>query len=111
MPVMEKSCRLLDFNIYDEVLEKENSSGSESDEQMRNQMDNKRFIIQIFGINEKGDTFCLFVNDYKPFFYIKVDDSWDFEQRDEFIGHIKNKVGKYYENSIVECKLIKKKKL
>ena len=111
MPVMEKSCRLLDFNIYDEVLEKENSSGSESDEQLKTQTDNKRFIIQIFGINEKGETFCLFVNDYKPFFYIKVDDSWDFEQRDEFMGHIKNKVGKYYENSIVECKLIKKKKL
>ena len=111
MPVMEKSCRLLDFNIYDEVLEKENSSGSESDEQIITQIDNKRFIIQIFGINEKGETFCLFVNDYKPFFYIKVDDEWDFEQRDEFMGHIKNKVGKYYENSIVECKLIKKKKL
>jgi len=111
MPVMEKSCRLLDFNIYDEVLEKENSSGSESDEQIITQIDNKRFIIQIFGINEKGETFCLFVNDYKPFFYIKVDDEWDFEQRDELMGHIKNKVGKYYENSIVECKLIKKKKL
>ena len=111
MPVMEKSCRLLDFNIYDELLEKEISSGSESDEQLITQIDNKRFIIQIFGINEKGETFCLFVNDYKPFFYIKVDDEWDFQQRDEFIGHIKNKVGKYYENSIVECKLIKKKKL
>ena len=111
MPVMEKSCRLLDFNIYDELLEKEISSGSESDEQLITQIDNKRFIIQIFGINEKGETFCLFVNDYKPFFYIKVDDEWDFEQRDEFMGHIKNKVGKYYENSIVECKLIKKKKL
>jgi len=106
---MEKSCRLLDFNIYDERVDIEYISGIDNDKS--NYGDTKNFIIQIFGINEKGESFCLFVNDYKPFFYIKVDESWDFNKRDEFIGHIKNVVGKYYENSIVECKLIKKKKL
>ena len=30
MSEMDKSLRLLDFNIYDEVVEKDTSSGSES---------------------------------------------------------------------------------
>ena len=106
MPIMEKSCRLLDFNIYDESNE-DASSGSDNDKSKN--CDKKQFIIQVFGINEKGETFCLFINDYMPFFYIKVDEDWDFGKRDEFISHIKNKVGSYFEESIGECKLIKKR--
>ena len=110
MPVMEQSFRLLDFNIYDDVMEKETSSGSESGEyDIRRDM--KLFTIQMYGINEKGETFCLYVKDYKPFFYIKVDDSWGMEKKIEFLSHIKSKIGKYYESSICECKLIKRKKL
>jgi len=118
---MEKTVRLLDFNIYDEFVEKEASSGSEnsSDNGSDNgneyknkfKQDMKRFVIQMFGINEKGETFSLFVKDYKPFFYVKVGEDWTMGHKDEFLNHIKTKVGKYYENSICECKIIKRKKL
>ncbi|MDC1321203.1 hypothetical protein N8261_04510 [Flavobacteriaceae bacterium] len=107
---MDKSLRLLDFNIYDDVVERDTSSGSESG-QYEIRRDLKRFTIQIYGINECGETFCLLVKDYKPFFYIKVDDSWGLEKKGEFLNHIKSKIGKYYENSICECKIIKRKKL
>ena len=114
MVILEKSLRLLDFNIYDESCQDtsiDNDNSDNSDNEKPKFGDNKQFIIQVFGINEKGETFCLFINDYNPFFYIKVGEDWDFSKRDMFIGHIKSKVGKYYENSIGECKLIKKKKL
>ena len=114
MVILEKSLRLLDFNIYDESCQdssSDNDNSDNSDNEKPKFGDNKQFIIQVFGINEKGETFCLFINDYNPFFYIKVSEDWDFSKRDVFISHIKNKVGKYYENSIGECKLIKKKKL
>ena len=114
MVILEKSLRLLDFNIYDESCQdssSDNDNSDNSDNEKPKFGDNKQFIIQVFGINEKGETFCLFINDYNPFFYIKVGEDWDFSKRDMFIGHIKSKVGKYYENSIGECKLIKKKKL
>ena len=121
MPVMEKTVRLLDFNIYDEFVEKEASSGGEnsSDNGSENgneykqkfKQDMKRFVIQMFGINEKGETFSLFVKDYKPFFYVKVGEDWTVGHKDEFLNHVKTKVGKYYENSICECKIIKRKKL
>jgi DNA polymerase elongation subunit (family B) len=115
MPAMDKSFRLLDFNIYDEVREKESSSGSgsgsDTSAEFKYKQDTKRFVIQMFGINEKGETFCLFVNDYKPFFYVKVGDDWNIDRKNEFLNHIKTKIGKYYENSICECKIINRKKL
>ena len=112
MPAMEKTVRLLDFNIYDEVVEKDSSSESDnSSGEYKYKQDSKQFVIQMFGINEKGETFSLFVNDYKPFFYIKVDENWSDGRKNEFLNHIKTKIGKYYENSICECKFIKRKKL
>ena len=111
MPAMDKSFGLLDFNIYDNVIEKELSSGSESDHEYQTKRDMKHFTIQMFGINETGETFSVFVNDYKPFFYVKVDDNWTIDRKTEFLSHLKKKVGKYYENSICDCKIIKRHKL
>ena len=116
MSVKEQTVKLLDFNIYDEVgggsvSDSSQSSDSEASTGYKYKQDEKRFVIQIFGINETGETFCIFVNDYKPFFYVKVDDDWNQDKKIEFLNHIKTKVGRYYENSICECKLIKRKKL
>ena len=116
MSVKEQTVKLLDFNIYDEAgggstTDSSSSSDGESNNGYKYKQDEKRFVIQIFGINEIGETFCIFVNDYKPFFYVKVDDSWNQDKKIEFLNHIKTKLGKYYENSVCECKLIKRKKL
>ena len=111
MAITEKSFRLLDFNIYDEVEQHDTSSDSENGEEYKYKKDEKRFKIQMFGINEKGETFCVFINDYEPFFYIKVGNDWGGERKLDFLNHIKVKVGKYFENSITDCKIIERNKL
>ena len=65
----------------------------------------------MFGINSSGQTGSILVEDFNPFFYIKVGDNWTDSTRTEFVGHIKKKMGNYYEDSIVESKLIKRQKL
>ena len=65
----------------------------------------------MFGINSSGQTGSILVEDFNPFFYIKVGDNWTESTRSEFVGHIKKKMGNYYEDSIVESKLIKRQKL
>ena len=111
MTEVDKSFRLLDFNIYDDTIEKETSSSGSDNGEYQSKTDIKNFVIQMFGINETGQTICLYVNDYKPFFYIMVGNDWGFDKKNEFLSHIKTKIGKYYESSICECKIIKRKKL
>ena len=66
---------------------------------------------KIFGIDEVGDTYCLFVNNFKPFFYIEVDDDWTRNEVNQFYNKIREEVTKYYSDSILQCKLIQKKRL
>ena len=100
---MQRSFRLLEYNTYDDV--------GEQDENFNPYQDNKEFIIQMFGLNEKGETAAIYVEGFKPFFYLQVGDSWTDSDRLNFINHLKNKMGTYYENSIVTSKLIKRKTL
>jgi DNA polymerase elongation subunit (family B) len=128
-PKYDTSFRLLDFNIFDEKREKEEDADNEEEPTRRNEDDDndnddhhgekkykkdERFTtIQMFGLNEKGETCAIFVRDYQPFFYIKVGDEWTIPQKGAFITHLKEKVGKFYENSILDAdsKLIRRKKL
>jgi len=134
IPKYDTSFRLLDFNIFDEKREQEEDGGADNEEESRRRnedggddddgdggdngqkkykKDEKFTTIQMFGLNEKGETCAIFVRDYQPFFYIKVGDEWSIPQKGAFISHLKEKVGRFYENSIldVESKLIRRKKL
>ena len=110
MATDDKEFRLFDFNVYAEEQsesESENSEGSRT----KPSKDSSSFMIQMFGINEKGETCCIFVNGFKPYFYAKVAENWTQSHKNKFMRFIQDKLGKYYENSLIGCKLIKKRKL
>ena len=138
----DMSFRLIDFNVYDCVPDtnthssaSENSSGADdssvasadsssggggggrqgkADYNNRPTADANEFRIQMFGINEQGETCSIFVDDYHPFFYVKVADHWTNATKSAFIRDIKkNLKSKYYENSILaeKCEIVEKRKL
>ena len=73
--------------------------------------DPNKFIVQMFGINDKGETASIIVTDYKPYFYVKVPDSWEEADRLSFIDQIKCDMHDNYVNDVVSSKFIRKKKL
>ena len=104
---MKPSFRLLSFNTYDEEVVRED----DSDEKTEWTPPEKDFTIQMFGINEKGETAAIFVKKFTPFFYAKVGDNWTKTTCAEFIAQLRNEMGKLYETSILSYKLLNRKKL
>ena len=106
---MEHVFKLFEFNVYnDKSLDKDSDEDSNDN---RSKKDSSRFTIQMFGINEEGKKASIIVEEYQPFFYVKVDNNWGQTKKTAFHNHLKSKVGKYYEESIVDCRLIERKKL
>jgi DNA polymerase elongation subunit (family B) len=103
-----KSFRLFDFHVYDGTLD-ETDDASGSDEQSEH--DSQQFIIQMFGVNEKGETCSLYVNDYQPFFFVKVGDAWTALHTSRFIDDLKSKVSTQFKNTIVSHDLVDRHKL
>ncbi len=104
---MKNQCRLFDFNIPD--VKDDESSDSDNSNDIIN--DKKIYNIQMFGINENGETFSLMIENYTPFFYIKLDDKANENFKRKFLRYIITRIGEFYEDSIISCKLIKKHKL
>jgi hypothetical protein len=72
--------RLLDFQVNN--VKSQGKKGK----------DNKEFTIEMFGMNEKGETCAIWVKNFHPFFYIKVGDGWGKSKKEAFIKHIKEKL-------------------
>ena len=111
-----KTVRLLDFHIYDEKPEKEESSEDddsvhETKKPYESKIDESHFVIQMFGLNEEGETYSLFVSDFQPFFFVKVGNNWGQSTVNKLLSEIKQKLGKYYEQSIESAKLVEYNKL
>jgi DNA polymerase elongation subunit (family B) len=94
--------RLFDFHVY-------NESQEESEDETKR--DNLRFCMQMFGINEQRETCSIFVENFKPFFYVKVDDTWTKHTKEMFVEHVKKSVGGYYQESICDEEFVEHKKL
>ena len=124
------SFRLIDFNIYDvkdapkmtttatasSVDDQGNQGGHQ--QQCENGFSsgssyyNKTMVIQIFGINETGQTCALFVEDMQPFFYVLVPDNWNEYTKKNFVNHLVKQL-RFSDGMIMKerCALIKRKKL
>ena len=109
-----KYFRLIDFHIYDSNP-KQSISETSSESSTSNgfiQCSDYQFTIQMFGLNESGETCCLYINDYKPFFYIKVGNSWTSQQAEDLLVYLKSQVSlKYVKTAIESIKLVEHNKL
>ena len=65
----------------------------------------------MFGLNEKGLSCSIFVENFQPFFYIKVGENWDETTKNLYIQELKRKIGKKFTNCILKTELVKKKQL
>jgi len=104
---MEHVFRIFDFNVYND----KNAMATFYGEEQNTYKDTNSFFIQIFGVDEQGITYSLLAEGYKPFFYVMVNDKWSIKTKENFITHLKEKMGKYYSESITKSKIIKRKKL
>ena len=104
---LEYVFRLEEFKFYDDKDDPDTDSGEEG----YSFGDKSTFTLQLFGINEEGKTASIIAREFRPFFFAKVPNYWKKTHVEQFIGHLRQKVGKYYQGSILDGKLIERKKL
>lgn len=68
-----------------------------------NQYHNKVYTIFIFGVNSQGNSVCLKVNNYTPYFYIQIPDDFNDRQTQDFVDWFdSNNIEDYDDEAIVE---------
>jgi DNA polymerase elongation subunit (family B) len=112
-----KPFRLIDFKTFDETLDAVKSGApSGSDDSDSDHSDGKQsrrqFMVQMFGVNEQGNTCSIIVYDFKPFFFLHVGDNWDQSTANAFMRDLYSKSGiKWLESQVESVKLVDYNKL
>jgi len=131
--VTGKSFRLIDFHVLDTSHDEESSASSEeesgygggggggggsgSDDEDRAQSNDRSnakkttkvtstFTIQMFGINEKGETAAIFVPDFKPFFYVKCADTWTDTHAERLLTEFRKRMGFYGGDALISAERV-----
>lgn len=102
-----KYFRLIDFQTYDYT--DPNMSDDDDDGMIQCNIPGD-FYIQMFGINDTGESCSITINDFQPFFYVKVGDDWNQSNADKLFAHLKKKV-KSNSDCVLSCKIIDYNKL
>jgi DNA polymerase elongation subunit (family B) len=104
--------KLLDFKISDCMPDDINKGLSlEDDVCSDNNKTPDTFIIQMFGINKLGHTCSIFIDDFKPFFYVKLDVVINDNIKNDFISFLIKKLGYGYNKCIYDSIVVERETL
>ena len=106
--------QIMDWYTYDHD---ENDSESEEDEYdsddepiKKEVVDNKKYIIQLFGITKNGESVSCKIKEFNTYFYFLFPQEWKKNKLGDFIEYLKKKVYYKFKNSIVNYKIVRRKK-
>lgn len=71
----------------------------------------KNFRVQMFGLNALGQTACIYVTGFQPFFYIQVAPTMQKDDVEPFLQHIQELLGVDYGIDLQSSSLVEHKKL
>ena len=74
----------------------------------------EKFEMKLIGIDENRKTYFITVDDFNPFFYIKIGNNWEDSDKDDFINHIKNidySIKKCFEEFVCDTSIVSHKTL
>ena len=102
--------QIIDFYTQNmEFKNEDNDSDSDfSEEDNKFQLDSSEYKIMIFGKDEKGYTYSVLVDDFTPYFYLKVPDNFTKDKIIYLEDWIKQNMWKKYEEALLRITFHKK---
>lgn len=106
-------CQIIDWASYDEY---ENEEIQESDEEFEAPSSDdekpvkiRKFNIKAYGLTNKGNTVCIHIKNFKPYFFLKIPSNWNIKHFKAFISKLKTTVGEYNSKMLCKAEIIRKK--
>lgn len=67
-----------EYNVYENNDEEMSDDDMDIDPYYNNIVSKEfeKYIVKVFGVNKSGESVCLKVNNFTPFFFVKVPDTW-----------------------------------
>ena len=99
--------QIIDWKTCDQVVQVNNNNPSDSEDSDSSKTESQ-YLITIFGITEKGNSVCVDINGFKPYFYIRIPQKWTSIVLERFVSSLKKKLPNDFRGYIEEFKIVKR---
>lgn len=82
-----------------------------NDDEQENKKKSEKFIVRIFGVTQQGNSICLNVLNYTPFFYIKIPQFFKSKHINALINYVEMRLLKYYPGTLIKNKCITQERI
>ena len=102
--------QIIDWKAYDILYEDTaDNDDDEDDEKIKTPKKNKKLIIRGYGVTDKGNSICIHIDGFLPYFFFKIPDEWDNKKFDEFKNHVLKMVDENQRDGFEKGGIVKKK--
>ena len=99
------------YDIYNEDTtdEDDDEEDDEDDDPKKYKKKNKSLIIRGYGVTDNGNSICIHINGFQPYFFFKIPQDWDNKKFFEFKQNILHLVDKNQVDGLITAEIVKKK--
>ena len=99
------------YDIYNNNLEEEEDEDEEylDSEEYKKPKKSKKLIIRGYGVTEEGNSICIHIEGFQPYFFFKIPQDWDNKKFDEFKNNVLKLVDDNQKNGLLKAGIVRKK--
>jgi DNA polymerase delta subunit 1 len=99
--------QIIDWKAYDITVDDNEDVDSEEENKFKKKI--KHLIIRGYGVTEHGNSICIHIEEFKPYFYFKIPEHWDNVKFEEFKNSVIKLVDYNQKDGIFDAGIVKKK--
>ena len=102
--------QIIDWNQYHESEDNDDMNSSDDNEYNKNI--NLKYKIRIFGKTDQGKSIYVNINNYTPFFYVKIPNEWNLTKVISLVNYLKSKISNQNLNKgLINFEIVERKDL
>ena len=101
--------QIIDWKAYDINKENEDEDEEEFDEKPKYKRKQKKLIIRGYGVTDNGNSICIHLEDFKPYFFFKIPQDWDNKKFNEFKNKVLSMVDDNQKDGLFDAGIVQKK--
>jgi DNA polymerase elongation subunit (family B) len=110
LPTNDIEMQVVDWTSYDmDEIEENLDDSDDSDKSEHKKMSEKMFNIKAYGLNADGQSVCVHINEFTPYFFFKIPQDWSKSNVTELMTELNSKVNYYAKKALISSDIVMRK--
>jgi DNA polymerase elongation subunit (family B) len=110
LPTNDIEMQVVDWSSYDmDEIEENLDDSDDSDKSEHKKMSEKMFNIKAYGLNADGQSVCVHINEFTPYFFFKIPQSWSKSNVTKLMTELNSKVNYYAKKALISSDIVMRK--